>query len=307
MMYTRRFFLSKLMGCSVAITLLNSVSHNNLIFKNEKYFFYTKNFFSMGTYGKICVLTKNKEYADVFVGKAMERIHYLAKILTKYTDLSDIGTLNKQRQNVLVADDTILVLKLSNILKNKTCNYFNIGVDSVYLDDVLNNRDSFIISNSAYNRVSLLDDSFLIDLGGIGKGFAVEEASKILIEQGVPIFFIELGGDVYVHSNLSENFLWQVSINFGQNSIGSTFNSEKKIFLKTGGISSSGFLNLNFKNKHIIDPTTLEYKNYYKYVTTVGENLSVCDALSTACYNVPPKYLDEFKNSFSNYSFYVFY
>lgn len=313
-MYSRRFFLKKFLSYSSVVTLLSSFNCKNLFFLNNKYTFNVKNFFSMGTYGKICVLTKNNEYANVFIQTALERIYYLEEILTKFTNISDVGKLNKQRQGVFVSTDTIKVLKLSNALRIKTCNYFNVGASCLY--SILKDEDNIRIDKFVDNKVSLIGSKFTIDLGGIGKGFAIEEASRVLLSQGVNNFYIELGGDIYVHTSLTESFLWEVSVNCGANIVGQYLTcNEKKIFLKRGGISSSGFSNVRFKdnleknekNTHIFDPVTLEYKNYYKYVTIVGENLSICDALSTACFNVPPKYLDDFKNSFNNYTFYVFY
>lgn len=309
----RRFFLRALgaIGCSSPFFLkflCNKSSYSG------KYKIFYKKFFSMGTMGKICVVSKDDDdFVVSSIDKALNRIYYLEKLLTKFSSNSDIGKLNKFCSNVSVSNDTKKILQVSCSIHTMTNNYFNIGVNSFFsekksISDLFSlNVVSDVVSFMYPNKVSL-KNGYRIDLGGIGKGFAVQEAMNVLSMCDVKYAFVDLGGDAKVYGGLPGGKPWEVCV-YKHN----TSEVVKKISLHTGSVSTSGLFLNNFTlynkkkyNKHIFDPKTFSFKNYYKLVTTIGEDTTICDALSTACFNVPPIYLREFTNSFKNYAFYVF-
>lgn len=316
MVISRRDFLKGFL----AVSLLGYVDIKKLFLLGNKYNFYSKKFFSMGTYGKICVITRDKIDFSVITKVALSKFQYLENKLTKFSDLSDIGLLNKKRSNVNVSDDTLRVLKISSLLNKETGYYFDVGVGSFLggknIDVSLYKVEQDLLDFNYYeNKVSILKKNFDLDLGGIGKGYAVEEVSKILISMGIHHFYVELGGDVFVYGGLPDGNPWEINLDYGlylENS--RPLSKNKKIYVNTGGVSSSGCISDSFvgfgsqitKNKNIINPLTFCFNNNYKFITVVGIDLSICDALSTACYNVNPKYIEEFKRSFTGYRFYVF-
>lgn len=302
-----------------AVSLLSYVNIQKLYLLNNEYNFFIKNFFSMGTYGKVCVITKDKIESSVIFKVITDKFSYLENKLTKFSDFSDIGILNKKRSNIVVSDDTFHILKLANLLNKETGYYFDVGVGS-FLNGKIKDvgvhkvEQELLDFNYIDNRISILKRNFDLDLGGIGKGYAVEEMSKLLISMGFYNFYIELGGDIFVFGGLPNGSPWEINLDYGLHTENNKTPFRRKIYIKTGGISSSGYVSDSFvdlkvptiRNKHIINPLTLDYNNNYKFITVVGKDLVICDALSTACFNVLPKYLEEFKKSFSGYKFYVF-
>jgi FAD:protein FMN transferase len=51
-----------------------------------------------------------------------------------------------------------------------------------------------------------------IGLGGIAKGYAVDRASKILLDAGLTTFFVQAGGDLYTHGKKPDGSEWVTGI-----------------------------------------------------------------------------------------------
>lgn len=298
----KRFFL-KSFSCFISIPVVTSFFFQKF-YKNTKYKIFIKNFFSMGTIGKICIISKE----DVFdlLNNAISKILQLEGKLTKFSIYSDIGGLNFFRSNILVADETLKILKLSVLMQSKTANYFNVALNPSIFELVNCNIQFASKGNILFfndNFVSLSEKDYNVDLGGIGKGYIIQNVMNYLITFGVKHSFIEIGGDVKVFGGLPDGKPWEVLLD-------SYVGSSKLIKLYNGSISTSGKFTkryltslTNKKFFHIVDPTTSSCNNYYTRITVIGNDLSICDSLSTACFNVPPQYFKEFINSFFNYSF----
>ena len=62
------------------------------------------------------------------------------------------------------------------------------------------------------NRIALGHPEARVALGAIAKGYAVDEAARILRENGVERFLVDAGGDVYVGGRNCEGNLWRIGI-----------------------------------------------------------------------------------------------
>ncbi len=51
-----------------------------------------------------------------------------------------------------------------------------------------------------------------LDLGGIAKGYAVDRASKILLDRGIKNFMVNGGGDLYVSGLKQDSSKWVIGI-----------------------------------------------------------------------------------------------
>jgi FAD:protein FMN transferase len=61
-------------------------------------------------------------------------------------------------------------------------------------------------------QVKLLNPQTRIDLGGIAKGYAVDEAVRILREFGFFNFYVNVGGDAYASGHDCQNKPWRIEI-----------------------------------------------------------------------------------------------
>ena len=59
----------------------------------------------------------------------------------------------------------------------------------------------------------LLDEPHVrIGLGGIAKGYAVDQASKVLLDAGLTSFYVQAGGDLYTRGTKPDGSPWQAGI-----------------------------------------------------------------------------------------------
>jgi thiamine biosynthesis lipoprotein len=96
-----------------------------------------------------------------------------------------------------------------------------------------------------------------IDLGGIGKGYAVSEALEILRKhaQGV---MVEAGGDIAVCGNISKQLNWRIGIEDPWDEAGEPL---AVVELEGGSIATSSlrlrrWIHNGVKQHHLIDPST---------------------------------------------------
>jgi len=140
------------------------------------------------------------------------------------------------------------------------------------------------------NRVETLNPQTHVDLGGIAKGYAVDEAARILRAHGFEDFFIDAGGDDYVGGMSCENRLWRVGIEHpripgklirvvGLTDAAVTTSGDYEQYKEIGGKRYS----------HIIDPSTGWPAQGPVSATVIAPTAAAADALSTALSVMPPE------------------
>lgn len=136
------------------------------------------------------------------------------------------------------------------------------------------------------NRAFLSIKGGAIDLGGIAKGFAADEAVKIITSAGIKNAVINFGGNI-VAVGFNKRKPWCVGVQNptaprGEN-IGSLFVTDKSVV--TSGVNERFFIIDGQLYHHIIDPRTgYPAKSGLLSVTVVAENSMTADALSTAAF-----------------------
>lgn len=118
----------------------------------------------------------------------------------------------------------------------------------------------------------------IIDLGGIGKGFAVDKSIELLLQHGVTKAVISASGDI---GCLGECEV-KITDPFHPNAFVATVIS----FLSRFAISTSGNYERYIRNKehnHLLDPKTGKSEQRFASVTLVGNgDNTTLDALATA-------------------------
>ncbi|MBC2606891.1 FAD:protein FMN transferase [Pelagicoccus albus] len=120
-------------------------------------------------------------------------------------------------------------------------------------------------------------EGVLLDLGGIGKGFALDEAMMEIEDWEVPQILANFGGSTLLFKNANRDDPWS----------GSLDGTELEPFFN-GAISSSG---LGFQRGHIVSTKdrVVEWKRSYSRCESAG----LADALSTAAFLMDEKELAE--------------
>ena len=123
-----------------------------------------------------------------------------------------------------------------------------------------------------------------LDFGAIAKGYAAEEAVKVLRARGDSRCLVALSGDVFAGDAPPHSAGWRVAISSGQSR---TDSPEAYVFLKNQGLSTSGdseqFIELGgTRYSHVIDPRAGWAMTASRSVTVIGPQGWMHDGLSTA-------------------------
>lgn len=139
----------------------------------------------------------------------------------------------------------------------------------------------------ATSGISFEEEGMGIDVGGIAKGYAADEARRILRERGVERALLDFGGNILTIGEKPDGSPWRIGI---QNP-----NSRRGQFIGIvetgpGAVVTSGDYERFFEVEgvryhHIIDPETgYPTRNGLRSVTILAEDSIDADALSTAVF-----------------------
>ncbi len=225
-------------------------------------------YYLMGTYAYIELGDKQ---LNILTYKYLREIEFK---LSDYIDSSEVSRINSNagRCFTKVSDVTLDVIKKSVEVSEKTFGYFDVTIGAVTINSkrlkklsqdsarkLVNFRDIVIKDDS----VMLRKEGMAIDLGGIGKGFAIEQVYKHLKTN---TGFISIGGDMKVWGH-KRTLAIKDPINGG--SLVQMVNS-KDVSLSTSG---------NYYQKHIEaeDDEIVQ-------ITVAHEDATYADAYATALF-----------------------
>ena len=140
------------------------------------------------------------------------------------------------------------------------------------------NFDEVIFDETNYS-IQLKSNQEL-DLGGIVKGWTVDQAAKFLKEK-YDNFLINAGGDIYAHGKQEPDKKWCVGLE-----------GTKKVFLlENQAIATSGNIKRKWEDEeghmhhHVVNNETHESSNTpYKTVSVIGNTCTECDVLATTAF-----------------------
>lgn len=136
--------------------------------------------------------------------------------------------------------------------------------------------------NARHRTVQLETPGMQLDLGGIAKGYAGDEAQKTLKKHGIRSALVEAGGDIVLSDPPPGKSGWEIEI------VNPDPNLKKnKVALSRCAISSSGdteqYVEFNgIRYSHIVDPRTGLGLTSRIAVTVIAPNGLTSDSLATA-------------------------
>ncbi|MDP2654778.1 MAG: FAD:protein FMN transferase [Candidatus Omnitrophota bacterium] len=282
----------------------------------------------MGTYIQVDVCYEvsqepalAKSYARVWA--LMEHVNADMNV---YNDKSDVARVNRSfRDPVPVGADTYGVIESSLKFNLLTGGAFDITVRPLIVlwkkaadnqrlpsaDEIAGARRAIgpaQIRLGPDHRVELLHPQSSIDLGGIAAGYAIDEAAKILREEGFQSFYIDIGGDIYAGGRNCEGRPWRIGIRDPR--FPSRFAGIVEI--ENAAITTSGnyekYYEVNGQRwSHIINPVTGFPQKGVVSSTVIAPTALENDALSTALCVLPPREgLDLIKSLGDRYACLIF-
>ena len=146
--------------------------------------------------------------------KAKERILQIEKLISVTDEKSEVYMLNK-RESVWVSNDTFFLAEYSLNIAEKTEGAFNPvlypvtslwGFTQSSFRVPSDKEISEALANTDFHKVKIyenihqlfLPEEMAFDFGAVGKGYAGDEAIKVLKENGIESAVLDLGGNVQV-------------------------------------------------------------------------------------------------------------
>lgn len=246
----------------------------------------------MGTFGSITLEQKNAKE----IQKGFHRLKKIEKSLSSYDKLALLYQLNQKKE--VEADKYLLdAIQKSQQFYELSHGYFNIAIGSVTKklyhfgeDEQIPKQNALRLANTNIknihikNKLITLEQNTTLDLGGMGKGYAVDELANYYRKQNISHGIIALSGDIQA---LHPTFIY----------IDSPFNNQPFLKLKTlqsnTSISTSGTYRRfvqSQKHHHLINPKTKKQGKSFVSITLITkQNNTLIDAMATAIGVMPKK------------------
>lgn len=262
---------------------------------------------AMATTFEILIVHDDAQYAQQAAAAAFSELDRLESELSRFIENSDISRINNlpANQPLLVGLDVFDCLKISAELYEETGGAFDITIGSLlacWRDDDGNNRTptteqlnlalehtgtNLIKLNEVEHTVELLKSPVHVDLGGIGKGYAVDRMAELLREWSIDIALISGGySSVLALDAPPGKEGWPLTL--------SNPNNRKVILarplLQNRALSGSGL----DKGSHIINPRTAQPVEGKLAAWSSAPDAARTDALSTAFMVMTTEQIEQF-------------
>ncbi|AWI09912.1 thiamine biosynthesis lipoprotein [Ereboglobus sp. PH5-5] len=261
------------------------------------------------------------DYARQAAQAAFAEVDRLEKLLSRFEEGSDVWRINhaEDGETIMISEECHACLQQAVQISLATEGAFNVSVGDAA--DIAKQHESkkapmaqlrAALKRSANALVSMAEDSLAlrvehkgisIDLGAIGKGFAVDRARDLLREWGIKHALLSAGNSSVLatgtcssrkhavtagakHASPYENIItakpkpggWVVNIAGDKQST--------PVTLHECSLSSSGTSELG---RHIIDPRRGGQSYTHLRTWVLAPNAAAADALSTACMTMMPE------------------
>jgi len=214
--------------------------------------------------------------------RVMTRMKALERKFNYYSAESELTLINNLRKGdkLILSPEMFAVLERAREVQGMTRGYFDItmGKNNWTLDKIK-------------KTVSFNKQGINLDLGGIAKGFIVDEGIAILKKLGVKRALINAGGDMYCLGNGPRGDGWKVGVRDPEDP--KEVIEVLRVFDK-GVATSGGYERFEREDgrivSHIVNPKTKKpVHDIFKSVTVLANDCMTADALATALYAMDPR------------------
>lgn len=146
-----------------------------------------------------------------------------------------------------------------------------------------------VIIDEESSTVEILDPKLSLDVGAVGKGFAVEAVAKMLEDEGRSGYVLDVGGNLRAIGKKPNGSGWSAGILNPDRTSMQTYIYTMTVSdcaLVTSGTYERFYTVGGVNYHHIINPETLMPTEYYLSVSVKSNSSATSDALSTAIFNM---------------------
>jgi len=261
----------------------------------------------MGTRIAVELWAEDRAAGDVAIGAVIEEMHRIDRLMSTYKPDSELSGVNARaaQEPVKIGVELFDLLRTAQQYSRDTDGAFDITYASVgYLYDYRHGLRPdassieralpavdyrHVVLDAAARTVRFGQPGVRIDLGGIGKGHAVDRAIEVLKSRGVTRALVTAGGDSRI---IGDRFgdPWVVGIRHPDRKD----EIIAKIPLEDAAISTSGDYERYFdengvRHHHILDPHTGRSASKVRSATIIGPTATRTDGLSKTAFVLGPE------------------
>ena len=259
----------------------------------------------MGIPVRITLYAPSQTEANRASSAAYDRFRELDRTLSDYDPDSELMQLCAQPAGlpVPVGADLLYVLQKSQQLSQFTGGAFDVSVGPVVKlwriarrrrELPTNDKLAAARSRIGYEHievdakvgtVTLHQPGMQLDLGAIAKGYAADEACKVMAELGMTRVLIDAGGDLVVGDPPPDHSFWSIAIEplrLGQQTELPVFLELKNCSVATSGDAYQHVEIGGQRYSHIVDPKTGLGLTRPSSVTVIAPNGTAADGLASA-------------------------
>jgi len=266
----------------------------------ERYEFASR---QMGTQARIVLFAAGEAAARDAAAKAFARIAALDAVMSDYRDDSELMALCRLAGTgpVRVSGDLFRVLDASQRLAQASAGAFDVTAAPLIhlwrrarrIGQLPDRTDlaaaqaltgfTMMTLDARERTVALRERRMQLDLGGIGKGFAADEAAAMLKDLGYPNTLVALGGDVVASGAPPGAPGWTVEVE----TLSRAEQGTPHVLLRDAAVSTSGDAEQwvevgGVRYSHIVDPRTGAALTGRRSVTVIAPAGTLSDGLATA-------------------------
>ncbi|MFH5883456.1 FAD:protein FMN transferase [Halalkalibaculum sp. DA3122] len=268
----------------------------------------------MGTTFRIVLYADSKVQADSASRAAFRHIEKLDSLLSDYDSESELNRLNRTSGRdtaVVVSRHLFRVLQYARQVSEKTGGAFDVTVGpyvqlwrkmnrqaepALPTDQTLASMSKrvgfrYVKLDEQHQTVELRQKNMQLDLGGIAKGYAVDQALKMLNRHGVDAALVDGGGDIAIGAPPPGRNGWNIEVLTHD-----TAGVDNRIMLQlaNSAVATSGDLYQyveidGTRYSHIIDPRTGLGLTDRRQVTVIASNGLTADSYASAASVLPPE------------------
>jgi thiamine biosynthesis lipoprotein len=263
----------------------------------------------MGTLVKITVIARSELIAQAAATAGFAEIRRLEELLSTWIPTSELSRVNASagKTPVLVGPETLTIIQRAMQAAEMTGGGFNIAIGPAVdawrvtegqripteseLDALRPLVDLQAVHVNVQERTIFLEKTGMrIDVGGIGKGYAADQAVDAIRRAGAVAGVVALSGDIKTFGRLPGGMMFPVGIQHPREDEAVL----AWIDLKDEAISTAGdyerfFERDGIRYHHILDPRTLQPARSCQSVTVIAREGVWADGLDTGIFVMGPE------------------
>lgn len=257
---------------------------NTLKNRTDRMPIYHNSCYAMGTRLNV-VVTDTVAFADEMFDEIVDTVRRIEAKLSRFDERSDVSMINRYAGQRPVEVDAEIgdILSMCKDYYRRTDGYFDITLPSCCCAGQLHSFLNCVCLDAEKLTIAFRDPAIQIDLGGFGKGYALQAVESILKSRGIPNALVSFGeSSILAMGKHPYGDCWKIGIE----NVTRPGQSAYVFELSDQSLSVSGFQRTpeGFPGFHIISPDTQQPVERTATIAVQRSDPLEAEVLSTAVY-----------------------